>query len=54
MKALWTFLFLLACFGIVGRIEYESELDMEAFRKEYAQNFHNRRAASVAAAREPR
>jgi len=52
MKALWIFLFLLACFGIVGRIDYESELDMEAFRKEYAQNFHNRRSASVAAHQE--
>lgn len=46
MKAFWFFLFLLFCFGIVGRIDYETELDMQAFRKEYAQNFHNRRAAA--------
>ena len=46
MRMLWIIIFLLACFGIVGRIDYETELDMQAFRKEYAQNFHNRRAAA--------
>lgn len=46
MKAFWFIVFLLACFCITGKIDYEAEVAMEAFRKEYAQNFHNRRAAA--------
>lgn len=49
MKTIWILAALLVLFGVVGRIDYESELDMDAFRKEYARNFHNRRAAAMAA-----
>jgi len=41
--------FILICFGVTGRIDYESELAMAEFRKEYAKSFHNRRAAAMAA-----
>lgn len=46
MKAFWFFVFLLACFCVTGQIDYEAEVAMAAFRKEYAQSFHNRRAAA--------
>lgn len=47
MKAFWFFfVFLLACFCITGKFDYEAEVAMEEFRKEYAQNFHNHRAAA--------
>lgn len=49
MKGFLLLLILLACFCITGKIDYEAEVAMEAFRKEYAQNFHNRRAAAMAA-----
>lgn len=32
MKTLWIFLFLLACFGVVGRIDYESAVAMQSWR----------------------
>ena len=44
MKTLWILLFLLVCFGIVGRIDYESALDMDAARQQYVRQFHTHRA----------
>lgn len=49
MKSFWTFIFLLSCFCVTGKIDYEAEVAMEEFRKECAQNFHNCRAAAMAA-----
>lgn len=49
MKPLWILLFLLACFGIVGRIDYEASLAMAQARIEYQHHFHQQRAAEMAA-----
>ncbi len=46
MKMLWVILFLLACFGIVGRIDYESALVMDEFRLPAANTIIARRAAA--------
>ncbi|WP_273702975.1 hypothetical protein [Candidatus Accumulibacter vicinus] len=44
MKTLWAFIFLLAAFGLVGRIDFETALDMDAFRQEYVRQFNTHRA----------
>jgi hypothetical protein len=44
MKPFWIFIFLLLCFGIVGRIDYESALDMDAARQQYTRQFNAQRA----------
>lgn len=49
MKTLWVFLLLLACFGIVGRIDYEAALAMSQARIEYQHHSHQQRAAAMAA-----
>lgn len=49
MKALWILIFLLAAFGVVGRIDYEAEIATKQLQQEYAKNFHNRQSASMAA-----
>lgn len=46
MKGFLLLLILLACICITGKIDYDTDVAMEAFRKEYAQNFHNCRAAA--------
>ena len=46
MKMIWIILFLLACFGIVGRIDYESSLAMDEFRLPAANTIIARRAAA--------
>ena len=42
MKMILALIFLLACFGIVGRIDYEASLATGALRAEYAKNFAHR------------
>lgn len=46
MKMLWIIVFLLACSGIVGRIDYESALAMDEFRLPAANAIYARRAAA--------
>ena len=42
MRAILALLFLLACFGIVGMIDYDAEMATKRFQAEYAQNFAHR------------
>ncbi len=46
MRPLWAFIIMLACFGIVGRIDYESALAMNEFRLPAANTIIARRAAA--------
>ncbi len=46
MRLVWVLIFLLACFGIVGRIDYESALAMDEFRLPAANTIIARRAAA--------
>lgn len=42
MREILALLFLLACFGIVGRIDYDAEMATSRFQSEYAKNFAHR------------
>ena len=42
MKMALAIIFLLACFGIVGRIDYDAEMATSRFQSEYAKNFAHR------------
>lgn len=46
MRLVWVMIFLLACFGIVGRIDYESALAMDEFRLPAANTIIARRGAA--------
>lgn len=45
MRLVWVLIFILVCFGIVGRIDYESALAMDEFRLPAANAIYARRAA---------
>lgn len=49
MKPIWALIVILACFGIVGRIDYEASVAMAQARLEYQHHFHQQRAAAMAA-----
>jgi len=42
MRAIWFLLFILACFGVTGRIDYDAEMATSRFQSEYAKNFAHR------------
>ena len=48
MKALWILIFLLAAFGVVGRIDYEAEIATAQLQHKYAKNFNHRQSGTVA------
>lgn len=46
MRMVWILIFLLVCFGIVGRIDYESAMAMDEFRLPAANTIMASRAAA--------